>query len=664
MGFFGFFISCFCFVSLLLALFFFFPFALRSLFLLRSWGIGELQGRVCGILSCVCVFVKRAPIIMLPFGLDDILLIVASASPLLWAKRGELVRSSVYKTVSLLTGDDAYAKRRAEAASRNCTVPCALLSGKDVGEVTENASVKNDTIVSSSIAGKFAGDVVYEYPCVPHRRFNPVKQRRPPVKDLLQYSAMEVAESLNRYSLAEVYCLYEAIQQEGLWEAALNVTEGAQMGSHYAYLTKKNLDAAIQTLLLAGKTQRAVRCYLAHAREVLLSDGVLVALFDACRHDEKDSLALYHAVKPFYAEWTPAVYACCLTVNAKFCWEEALQLYTEYVEQERQPRIPRIMASVMGNAGHKSRIEYFAGDVRSLKSQKLQFLYHVILPLVADRRAERLQECYDHMLLHEPDSAVDVLLRCLHTPCGRELAAHWLKTSSSNVKDSPLIPDNFVDLATALYFKKPNVMNFNSFLKIIIAQDPTVLPSHVEEKLQEYVCPLSMTENDACVLARTLTDQSGHWKLAAHFMASMVVRKQFAVFPLLSSYVAKQGKWLLASRAMAACFSNCGAFTQAELSFCIESSVLAGRWKSALFWMERAHTHGVRLPTVVYDDVLGATKHCSWVAALRAVASMHEAAGASSEKGILNLLETTASQGEVLKALHAITATGKVYWTL
>ncbi|RNF23807.1 uncharacterized protein Tco025E_02708 [Trypanosoma conorhini] len=601
---------------------------------------------------------------VLPFGLDDVLLLVASASPLLWAKRGDVVRSSVYKTVSFVTGDDAYAARRAEAVARNCPTPCALLPGKDLGGPTPTASAATDTLVVSGIAGSFTGDVVHEYPCVPHRHFHRMKQRRPPVRDLLQCSVKEVAASLHSYSLAEVSRLYETMEQEGLWEAALNVTEGSRRGRHYAYLTKRNLEAVLRTLLRAGETQRAIQCYLAHAKEFLVSDEVLVALFDACRQVEQNSLALYQAVKPFHDEWTLAVYACCLTVNAQFNWEEALHLYSEYLEKERQPRFTRLVASVMRSTDHKSSVNEVGSGVGSVKGQQLQFLYHVILPLVADRRVDRLQECYAHMLAREPESTVDVLLRCLHTPRGRELAAHWLKASVKNAKDPPLIPDTVVDLATQLYSKKPNVMNLNSLLKVLMAQDPTMLPSHVGEKLQEYVRPLAMTENDACVLARTLTGQSGHWKLATHFMASMVARKQFGALPTLSFYVAKQGRWLLASQAMTLCFSNRAAVAPAEINLCIESSVLAGRWKSALFWMERAHSRGVRLPTAVYDDVLGVTKHCSWVAALRALASMHEAGSASSEAGVLTVLEATASQGKALKALNAISTTGNVYWTL
>ncbi|RNF05215.1 hypothetical protein TraAM80_04689 [Trypanosoma rangeli] len=242
-----------------------------------------------------------------PFGLYDVLLLVASVSPLLWAKRGDVVRSSVHKTVAFVTDDDTYAARRAEAATHNCTTPCALLPGKDVGGATSAASVETETLVASGIAGKFTGDVVHEYSCVSHRHFHEVKQSRPSVRDLLQYSEMELMESLHSYSLAEVSRLYESMEQEGLWEAALSVTEGARRGSHYAYLTKRNVEAAVRTLLLAGEKQRAVQCYLAHAKEFLVSDEVLVALFDACRHVEQSSLALYQAVRPFHAEWTPAV---------------------------------------------------------------------------------------------------------------------------------------------------------------------------------------------------------------------------------------------------------------------------------------------------------------------------------------------------------------------
>lgn len=585
--------------------------------------------------------------VVMPFGLDDILLLVASASPVLWAKRGDVVRSAVHKTVT-------FARNNGERAP---------LAGVDVEGASKADDVRS-TLVSSSIVGKFAGEALHDHPCGLRRHFNRPRPRRPHVSELQNYSVEKVAASVGGYSIAEVCRLYELMEEEGRWEAALTVTEGARSGSHHAYLIKKNVEATVRTLLLTGEMQRAVDCCLTYAKEVLLSDDVLVALFDACRDSEKKSLALYHTLKPFHAEWSPAIYACCLTVNARFNWQEALLLYNEYMEMDKQSGLSRIMTNIMKGVGLNNETEEIDSTDASLKRQPLQFLYHIILPLVADRQVERLQECYKHMLAHDPESAVDVLLRCLHTERGRELAADWLQEPFTSAPSLLSSSESVIHLATRLYGKKPNAMNMNSLLKVIMAQTPETLEERLARKLQEHLCLLAMTENDACVLTRTVTGQSGQWRLASHFMASLVTRKQYGVLPSLSFYVAQQGRWALASQAMAVYLANRGCFTQVELCLCVESSVFAGRWKSAFFWMERAHACGVRLPVSVYDNVLALSRHCLWSAALRAVTSMHEAGGLASEKGILDVLEATATQGEVDKALRVISATGNVYWTL
>ncbi|KEG15368.1 hypothetical protein DQ04_00091020 [Trypanosoma grayi] len=613
----------------------------------------------------------------MPFGLDDLLLIVASASPLLWAKRGDVVRSGVYKMVSLATKDAKKAAQRAEVATQHYVAPYALLPGIDIGEtsgeVTATSTAANAAdlgggeLVATSIARKYVGEAVRDSPCVPHRHFRRAKPGRTPVTALLSYAPEDVVASLGRYSVVEVSHLYEVMEQEGSWEAALNVTEGAKTGGHHAYLIKKNMEMAVRTLLLAGEVQRAVDFVLVYASEMILSDELLVALFDACRNSEKNSLALYQSLKPFHSEWTPAVYACCLTVNARFNWQEALNLYNEYMEQEQEQRQPlaRFLTDVVCGTGIMGNSKGVEDGTLSSQRQSLKFVYHIIMPLVADRRTELLQKCYRQMVTHEPESAVVVLLRCLHTAAGRELAVQWLQESSEAACDIPP-PDtrDVVKLALKLYRRNPNVMNLNSLLKVIMAQNPTTLHEHVGVELQQHLAVVDMTDNDASVLARTITDKCGHWKLASQFMSSMVTRKQFNVLSPLSYHVARQGRWSLASQAMAVCLSNRGAFTPAELCLCVESSVFAGRWKSAMFWMERAHSHGVRLPAAAYDNVLGVTRHCSWASALRAVTSMHEAGGLSSEKGILHVLESTAAQGQVRKALTVIAATGNVYWTL
>nr|CCC54053.1 conserved hypothetical protein [Trypanosoma vivax Y486] len=455
------------------------------------------------------------------------------------------------------------------------------------------------------------------------------------------------------------------MEQENNWEAALMVTAGARKGNHFAYLVRQNLEKAVRTLLIAGRHGLVADFCLAYTSEVLLSDDVLVAVFDTCRRSEKKSMALYESLRPFLAQWTPAVYACCLTVTAQFKWQEALLIYHDYVNrrlQLGQTLIARLLSQVVRPIGGLR--EEGSGPAASSPNHTLQFLYHIMVPLVAERQPEHLEQIYRHMMVHEPEAAADVMLRCLQNERGRALATHWLRESSQSSVGCGTVSMDVFSLASALYSKKPNVMNLNSLIRVMAATESSLHCPSDAERLQQYVREVPMADTDAYVLARTVTDEHGHWKLATQLMTAMIARRQFHVVPSLSAHVARQGRWALAAKAMAVCLSNRGSFSPAEFQLCVHSSVLSGRWRSAFFWMERAHAAGVRLSSDTYDGAYGVARHCSWLESLRAVVSMHAAGGASSSGGILNVLEAAGEQGKVDKALRVICGSGGVFWTL
>ncbi|EAN80410.1 uncharacterized protein TEOVI_000860300 [Trypanosoma equiperdum] len=604
----------------------------------------------------------------MPLGLDDIILVVASASPLLWLKRRDLFSSSVPRRTLTASGGVSSPQT---PVRRSQTTPCILLPGIKSDRTRGIKNGAEETLVSSSVVEKYSKEIIHEYPCVPHRRVHYARHNRTSATELLTCSSEEIAATLNRYSVAEVCRLHEAIELEGDWEAALTITEGAKSGGHFAYLIKRNLESVVRTLLATGHTKMAVDYCVKYAQEVLLSDDVLVSLFDVCRNSEKESLDLYGSVQPFKSEWTPVVYACCLTVAARFKWQEALVVYHDYTKrgcQLQQSRMARLLSQVAERGGVilRPREVHVGGTLAPPVTKPLKFLYHILVPLVADRQPEKLEQFYRTMMADEPESAVDVLLRCLHTNNGRQLALHWLRESTqASTSDVPSLPcsDDVVAVANALYSKKPTTMNLNSLLNVLAHQNPASLPSHVGDRLYQQLCDATMADTDAYVLARTVSNRPGHWQLAARFMSAMVARKQFHALPLLSSYVAHQGRWALAAKAMAVCLSNRGPFTTNNLQLCVQSSVYAGRWRSALFWMERAHTGGVKLEAGVYNDALAAASRSPWVSALRAVTAMHEAEGVPSSDAILDVLESVGAQGQVEKALHVVCATGNVFWT-
>ncbi|KAG5496203.1 hypothetical protein JKF63_02504 [Porcisia hertigi] len=663
------------------------------------------------------------------FGVDDILFLLASTTALLWAKRADVVESSVYKTLEILTDDPQRAARRAAAVgAAQGSSPTLLLRGFDLEaeeihlpsseNFVSQAAQSPPLLVGESIHTQFSDSpVVHQVPLVPHRHYNQHK-RRPHVSTLAFVSEEDVKERISRYSVAEVQALFSKMEREAMWEAVIHVSYGIEGAEQQLrYLNQHNVECAIRTLLNTSHPDVALIYYFRFGEDMLLSDEILVALFHSCRNDEQLSQELCHLLEPFKPQWTPTVYACCLTTAARFDYNRAITLYHTYVETQRRQQMAsqltlrRVLAS--------SSLLRETGVVAAPALPKLHYLYHIIIPLVVEHDPVSADRYVADMLANDAESAPDVLLKCLSFRKGEELAWGYLENITSSETNSTVAdavtrwvlsqkkaqhaggdtPD-VADLALHLYQLRPSAMNMNTLLKLCTGgvdarkEAPLTMSSagatghkRVTTVSSTNTAPMSsrlkllasgrmavlahllhhvplQSNLDSTVLARTITEQHASWGLATQFLSVMLRRKCFNIVTTIASHVARQGQWATAANAMAIYLSNQrSAMTEAEAKLCIESCLHAGKWASALFWVERAHAKGLALGPSTYDLVLSASRHCNFEAAERVLTTMEEVGASCSEQGILGFIECAAHEGKVSRAFWTLQHHSNIDWT-
>ncbi|KPI90820.1 hypothetical protein ABL78_0053 [Leptomonas seymouri] len=622
----------------------------------------------------------------------------------------------------LLKGFDLQSEERRQLSLQDCssTLPrpsssCSATSTYHDGPCVDEFIHPNDVEgagmhVKESVHSQFRETpLVYQLPQVPHRHYNPRKRQRH-VSWLATASEEEVKERVGRYTVPEVQTLFSKMEREGLWESVIHVSYGIEKAQEeLRYLNQHNIECAIRTLLNTAHSDAALVYYFRFGEDVLLSDDILVALFHACRHDEQLSLELCHVVEPFKSRWTPAVYACCLTTTARYDYAKAIALYDAYMTVQRsrqhaaQGTFRRVLAA--------SSLLRETGVVDSEAPSRLHCLYHIIIPLVVEHDPANAEKYVEDMFENDPDSAPDVFLRCLVYAKGRELVQTYLKEllakARNRSKYEPLLQDaELGDMAVALYSLRPSAMNMNTLLKLLteysmstataVKEDQRICaipsadrPTSSQQQLgfppKVGMCPCSsmdalcngksavltrllqtvplQTDLDASVLARTVTENHASWLLATQFLSIMLRRKCFTIVPGIATHIARQGQWATAAKSMAIYLSNQrAAMTTAEATLCVEASVHAGQWASALFWVERAHAAGLAFSPVTYDLVLSASRYCKFEAAERVLTTMRDVGASCSERGVLSFIETAALHGKVSKAFHVLQQHSNIRW--
>ncbi|CCW62795.1 unnamed protein product [Phytomonas sp. EM1] len=652
------------------------------------------------------------------FGVDDVLLLLASTTAVLWAKRADIVQASVYRAVNFMTHSPILASKYANEAARNHhEPPLLLLKGFDLQTARKSVgptdffkrlpALASDGLrpsrmsydeprkglVRTSLVNEYSEcSATHEVPDVPHRRYNPYKSN-PNVTALIDYSEEEVAENIRRYSVAAVHSLFTKMESEANWEAVIRVSRGIDRAQlRLRYLTKSNVEAALRVLIscATSTSEPAIRSdfpltyYFTFAEDMLLDDGIIIALFDLSRYSEAASIELYKSLLPFQAEWSPAVYACSLTTTARFSYDKTLKLYEEYLQAQRRGAwtsnalLRPIKQALVSSSVMQEDESLPSRDVEAIR---LQYLYHIMIPLVVARDPARAKQFIADMLAHDPESAPDVFLKCLANDIGKEFAETYLKKTLAKKNGgadgallnlnhsceggSSQIKTDRCALAYSLYTLKPSVMNLNSLLKVILRAEAMEgsairsLPQSWGRGVFESV-PLTSSQ-EALILARSITEHPASHAVAEVFLEAMMLRKQFVVVPILAFHVASQGRWATASRAMAIYLSNQrGRFSQEEISLCVEAAVYEGNWSSALFWVERAHAKGLKLPVRIYDTAFSVSPHWSWKAAWQVVKDMRAVGGVCSNDGVLHLLQAATEQGATAEVLRELSGASGV----
>jgi hypothetical protein len=477
------------------------------------------------------------------FGVDDVLILLASTTALLWAKRADIVEGSVYTAVNLLTDDPQEAARRAKrAAEAHGGTPTLLLRGfnlqseerrllplheclsASLGHPSSSSSFgKSSTyrdgpcvdefvphdkeaesqLIKESVHAQFReSPLVYEVPQVPHRHYNPRKRQRH-VSWLATASEEDVKERISRYSVAEVQTLFAKMEREGLWESVIHVSYGIEQAQEQLrYLNQHNIECAIRTLLNTAHPDVALVYYFRFGEDVLVADDILVALFHACRHDEQLSLELCNAVEAFQSRWTPTVYACCLTTTARYDYAKAVQLYHSYMALQRSRQ--HVGQGTLRRVLSASALLRETGVVAPEVPLRLHYLYHIIIPLVVEHDPGSAEKYVEDMFENDPESAPDVFLKCLAFEKGHELVRMYLRDLQATVAHAPDFSERLKngevgDLAVYLYRLKPSAMNMNTLLKLLTDYS---MASATEAQAAGVQCtpPLSFDQNSTTVM--------------------------------------------------------------------------------------------------------------------------------------------------------------------
>ncbi|EPY38373.1 hypothetical protein AGDE_05556 [Angomonas deanei] len=610
----------------------------------------------------------------MPFGLDDVLFLVASTTALLWVKKNDLLHHVVYTSVYAATDDPKVAEHSARKAVSNTTNSTFLLRGfnldeefkRELGRSRATAAVEpiavageadpNPLIRNSLVNAYYEDEIpVHEVPCVPHRHYN-LKRRKPPASLLATYTEKEVTAAVVQYSPLEIQSVFVTMEQKQLWEAAVKVTRGiSKLPKSFVYLSQINIEAALRTLLASGKGQLAVSYYFAFGVDILPCDDIVLALFNACRHDDRASLQLVDQLKLFQSSWSVTVYACCLTATSNYRPAETLELYEQYKSTVMYPET--------------SKLKKFFVSTGPKEGAKLQYLYHIVIPLVLETFPDRADTLVQDMMHNDPGAAPDVYLRCLCLKPGRALARNYLANLFPD--DTSITDENVPRMIELLYPLKPTAMNLNSVVKLLTSGSPEVPPcvkewgSHTP-LLKAWFRNVSLAHTaDVHIIARTIAESDASSRLAELFLTAMMERKEFSVVPMLAMRVAENNKWALIAKSMSVYLSNQRANIKAkEVDLCVEASIHCGKWSSALFWVERAHAKQITLSHQTYEKALSCSKYCLWEESLRVVTSMSSPSKTCTAKGISYIVDAAARQGTVPSVVSALCKAKVVKWKL
>lgn len=487
----------------------------------------------------------------------------------------------------------------------------------------------------------------------------------------------------------DVKQLFDRCAAEGRWTTALRATECLQRHREDRVARIEEVEATLQALILAQKRDVVLRV-LEHQRDVPLSAetyGSLLQLFqsDPNDHEGSEKGGTGRQSNSALGVW---LHLCRHIGSTPAHWEAhpvLLEPVLRFLTRTDPPRALTILSSLLPTARNGSD---GAADIATTTTTTAS---HALIgcpspgfsSLPMDAAVRLAGDAVSFVFGQEHYAAghgaglrffqatggryhAPLLLRVLHTRQGEQLA---LAAASRKVTSQCAQWKLALDVAAAAPLTCP--LTAEQFAHHLLRRAPRDSPPDggtgdkaEMRSLQQRLSASPLTHSALGVLTAACTADAGRsrWKVASVLLSACLRHHNYGGCLSLASVLSENGQW-------AACLRGCSQLlalrrmpppNREELSLCVHASVRSGQWASALFWIERAHSRGMRFAPNVYDDVFRSRCH-RWDASLRAFHTMSQVGGRCSSDGVRSLIVNAADQASAATILDALG--DRVEWT-
>lgn len=580
-------------------------------------------------------------------GIDGVILLAITASAIAWAKRGDVVEDRVFRLVKLCSGSDETAKKVAQSVAERFRTPSMLLPGFDVRHDDPDCEL---------------------LPNVPHR---------------FACGSMHLAVDLPRSP------------------SELNSNQRRAVAQHHQSL----LDV-LEWLACHSQWEGAARLftsYTDHCRasnEAVAPEAVKLAqraLQQSSQHRQAAALAVQHDVLPDSVDDL-----CALVANAPAAGDSLGRLLSTIVQSRRvgSPSVQSALLTAACSRGSTdaSQLQWQVafrvfgivnGAAPSGGPYPIRNVFHLLLPAAcAVDKPQAAAKLLRHAMRREPNCVEELLLKCLHFDLGKELAYHvvrrrtWQKDKEVHVDDSACTPlsaspgggrMHLTQLALLLFHRSAVPRNANTLLEVLPVDE--ALPRLAVNAVTR-VMPLLTDEDTECI-SSTVASRCC-WKTAIAVALALQTgcrRATSSAFLALAAPVCRQGRWNEALALATAAFTqrrsavSTASITRRisptandEYSMCVFAAYAAGRTAAGNFWLDRAHSEGIRFSPQLYDHAIHASAAGSWASAVSVLRSARRAGAVCTETGIEDILRAAERDHMTHDALRAIWASEGAKW--
>ena len=477
---------------------------------------------------------------------------------------------------------------------------------------------------------------------VPHSHYLPSKRRRS-IHSLIDADVNRIEQYLPQFLESDIDLLYQRIRHEGLWVSAINLSEALERRDGAGKVSR--VETTLHTLLEAEKPAMALQYFRRNAA-VPICQELYPRLFKAVEPGQwAYAMLILDATKRHRVKRDDTLSVAAIESFCQADWVGAMSLYANL--RSAQWAVEKVPSDLPAD----SQYHVPSGIHRKL------------IPCVASQSgsyaiAEAL--CADMAQVARPEIG-PALLASLGSPVGQAIARNHLHRhfpSQSGVRMEP----QWV-LASKLFTLHPSD-DALEHLSIILLRDAPEQWSLVDKACG--TIGKNVTDSTALAIAKRLSLAShGRWRwmLASRLAERMMAARKWSAVPLLAETTANCGRWAMAATMCTQLFARRQRSpSQSELHLCVQASIEAGKWSSAMFWIERAHARGMTLPSHLYDAAFVANQKTTWDASLSAFVRMRSAGTNCGEDGVMALLSQAGEQRNAAKALEVLSWTDSIQW--